>query len=123
MLKLAPGTKIYLACPYSHDDSLVKKARFNRINRVAAILMKQGFIVFSPISHSHPIALTNDLPGDFAYWQKWNRSFLEWCEVFVIAKLKGWEDSIGINGEREIVQELKKPIIEIDPYLPPYNIR
>jgi len=58
---------IYLACPYSHPDSNVREYRFKMANRAAAKLMRDGHIVYSPISHTHPIAMEGDLPLDWAY--------------------------------------------------------
>lgn len=45
--------KIYLATPYSHKDDKVRRERFDAVNIVAARLMRQGFLVFSPII-AHP---------------------------------------------------------------------
>ena len=101
--------KIYLACPYSHEYLTVKIGRFWKANEKAAELMKQGHIVFSPISHSHPIALQCDLPGDYHYWKAWNRSFIEWCDQVWILRLEGWKESIGVKGEIEDAAELGKP--------------
>ena len=53
--------KIYLAGPYSHKDPLIREQRFKMLNKYAAHLMRQGHIVYSPISMSHPIAVDNDL--------------------------------------------------------------
>ena len=44
---------VYLALPFTaHPEK-----SFEIANKVAAKLMEQGVIVFSPISHSYPIAL------------------------------------------------------------------
>ena len=43
--------KIYLAIPYSGH---IEKS-FRLANEIAAELIQKGFIVFSPISMSHPI--------------------------------------------------------------------
>ena len=58
---------IYLACPYSHPDNNVREHRFKMANRAAAKLMGEGHIIYSPISHTHPIAVEGDLPLDWAY--------------------------------------------------------
>jgi len=44
--------KIYLSTPYTHKQQSVEQARFDAVNIIAANLMKQGYFVFSPISHS-----------------------------------------------------------------------
>ncbi len=108
--------KIYLACPYSHKDPDVRLKRYYQINEIAAKLMQagQGYIVFSPISHSHPIACQNHLPFDYEYWKVFNESFLDWADEIFIAMLDGWIDSKGIMGEIDYVCKDWKPIRLID---------
>ena len=48
-------TKNYLALPYSHSDPLVREVRYGTATSVAAYLMKQGAVVFSPIIYGHQI--------------------------------------------------------------------
>jgi nucleoside 2-deoxyribosyltransferase len=45
--------KVYLAIPYSIWDM---ESSFVVANEVSAMLMAEGNVVFSPISHSHPIS-------------------------------------------------------------------
>lgn len=104
----------YLACPYSHADSSVRTARFHAVNEAAGKLMGMGHIVFSPISHSHPIALAADLPVDWAYWEKFCRAYMDHCSLMIVLKLDGWEDSKGIKAEIAIARELLIPVEFID---------
>ena len=55
--------KIYLAIPYSG----MAEESFRIANEVSAKLMNEGHIVFSPISHSHPIAIAHNLPTDWIF--------------------------------------------------------
>src|SRR5271165_4636702 len=43
-----PEGLIYLSCPYTHAQPEVSAARFAVANRVAAILMSRGHMIFSP---------------------------------------------------------------------------
>jgi hypothetical protein len=52
----------YLACPYSHQDSWRRIARFRAANKAAAELLLAGVNVYSPISHSHPLTEEASLP-------------------------------------------------------------
>ena len=122
MLKLKKGTKLYLGLPYSDNNSKVMQYRFEVANQIAAELMNMGYYVFSPISHSHPISVQCGLPGDYFYWKKWNRSFLEWAEVLIVVKLEGWKRSEGLNGEVDVISVLGKPVITVNPYIEPYNV-
>ena len=106
---------VYLAAPYTHPDPFVKEARFHQINRTAAKLMAQGLFVFSPISHTHPIACAGDLPGDWAYWSAYDRAILECCARMIVLRLDGWDKSSGIKGELAIAAELNLPVEYMDP--------
>ena len=106
--------KVYLAIPYNDNSSTLRAYRFAVANQVAAELMQRGYIVFSPISHSHPIAEQCELPKGFEYWQTWNNSFIEWCDVFAVIKLDGWNESRGVRQELEYAKELDKELSFID---------
>jgi hypothetical protein len=106
--------KIYLACPYSHKEKIVRQKRFLIINKIAADLMNAGNLVFSPISHTHPIALAGNLPLGWDFWHEYDKTFLEWCDEIYVAKLNGWETSVGVKAEIEIARKLCKPIHYLD---------
>ena len=102
--------KIYLATPYSHKDDAVRVKRFEAVNVIAGDLMRQGHLVFPPISHTHPIALAGDLPLGWEFWQEYDRTFIEWCDEVHVFMQHGWDESKGVTGEIKIAQELQKPI-------------
>ena len=104
-----PKEMIYLACPYSHPDSRVRHARFVLANAMAAELMRCGLHVFSPISHSHPIA-DYGLPGGWDYWAEYDRWFLERCDRMYVLKAPGWKKSVGLQAEVETFTGMGKPI-------------
>jgi len=105
--------KIYLACPYSHTLESARIQRFEDATRAAALLMQQNYIVFSPITHSHPIALNYDLPLDFNFWKKFDTSFLEWADQMYILCIAGWSVSYGITQELKIIKRMNKPVTSI----------
>ncbi len=91
-------SKIYLATPYSHKDPAVRQARFEAVTKAAGELIAQGHHVFSPITHSHPIALAHpDMPTHHEYWRKFNESMIDWCDE--VRVMPGWEESIGVTAE------------------------
>lgn len=104
----------YLAAPYSDPDPEVMEKRFQQINKVAAKLMAEGHIVFSPISHTHPIAIAGNLPKGFGYWVKFDTAFLEVCKMVWVLKLPGWKQSVGVNAERMMARQLGIPIEYIE---------
>ena len=105
---------IYIASPYSHPDPAVREARFQAACHAAAELMRQGKIVFSPISHSHGIARYG-LPKDWAYWEACDRKHLEACDELVVLTLDGWQESVGVQAEIQIARQLGKPVSFLEP--------
>ena len=99
----------YLAVPYSHEDPEVREERFRRVNEAAAYLFRQGHVVYSPISHCHPIAMAGELPKGWAFWRNIDRVYLRHCRRVVVLTLKGWTDSTGVQDEIAMAQEMDIP--------------
>jgi hypothetical protein len=100
---------IYIASPYSHPDASVREARYRAACEKAAAMLRDGLRVYSPIVHSHPLALLG-LPGDWAFWAEQNAAMLERASSVVVLTLDGWEESRGIAAEVEIARALHLPI-------------
>lgn len=83
----------YLAIPYSFNP----EDSFRIANEVAADLMEMGHVVFSPISHSHPIAqyLPEECLLDYQFWMDQDLPILGKCDKMVLVCL-------GDNGEELI---------------------
>jgi nucleoside 2-deoxyribosyltransferase len=107
--------KVYLACPYSAPCLMLRHERFQAANNVAARLMNQGYVVFSPISMSHPIAETCALPKSWEFWARQDLPFLSWADELHVLKLTGWHASTGVSAEIGRARDIGKPIIYIDP--------
>ena len=107
--------KIYLAAPYSSDDPQEREHRFLIVNWVAAKLMEAGNVVFSPISHSHPIAkyLHNHNDSDFYCAQ--DLAFLPHCDEVCVVNLTGWMFSRGVGRELAEARRLGMPCYLVDP--------
>jgi hypothetical protein len=103
-------TLVYLACPYSHASKWVMHERFMSVSRCAANLMRVGIHVFSPISHTHPIAQVGELPLDWSFWEAYDRAVLQCCSKLIVLKLHGWEHSVGVKAEVKIAKELGLPV-------------
>jgi len=97
---------IYLASPYSHKDLNIIEERVNKINKLCARLLNKGINVFSPISHSHEIQKTENLPHTWDFWKDFDIMFLERCDELWVFKQKGWETSKGVKAEIEIAKKL-----------------
>ena len=103
--------KIYLAAPYSDKDPKVREQRVEAVNKKAAELMMAGNLVFSPLSHSHPISkhCTVD-PCDNGFWLRQDLWILPICDVMYILCLDGWQYSSGIKTECDRAELLNIPI-------------
>lgn len=107
---------IYLAIPYTFNSEL----SFEIANRVSAVLMDKDTVVFSPISHSHPIAdyMDEGLRYSQEFWMNQDLTLLslakEMCLV-VIGKNgeKLIEESKGCQSEIKFAQENNIPIKRI----------
>ena len=106
---------LYLACPYSHPNPVVRERRFNDVTVAAVHLMNQGHIVYSPITHSHPMATMAELPGDWSFWERYDREFLRHAYAFAVLTLLGWQESKGIRAEMGIAIDLGIPVFDVDP--------
>jgi hypothetical protein len=106
---------IYLASPYTHPDESVMEGRFKQVVAVAAAMINQGAIVYSPIMHFHPIAQMHGLPRDFTYWKLVNEAVLQHCNKILILHLHGWEESQGITAEIAFAREHGVAVYHIDP--------
>ena len=102
--------KIYLAGPYSDPNPTIRHKRFEALNAIAANIMEDGHIVFSPISHSHPIAVQCGLPKGFEFWFEWNKNFIDWCDEVWVADLPGRDESAGLLAEIEYAGSIGKPV-------------
>lgn len=100
---------IYLASPYSHPDPVVRQERFEAVCRAAAELIRRGYLVFSPIAHSHSIA-KHGLPLDWGYWERHDRRLLAACDELWVLQLAGWQQSRGVQAEMTIARAAGKPI-------------
>jgi hypothetical protein len=100
--------KIYLAIPYSRHE----ERSFKLANEIAAEFLKEGHIVFSPISMSHPIAVYGNLKGDWDTWKRVDFEFIQWCEEVVVVNFDNdvVTNSVGVQGELEYATELGKKI-------------
>ena len=95
----------YLASPYSDQDESVMLNRFDWVTELASRLMRAGVFLFSPITHSHPIAQYG-LPKGFEFWERFDRWLLERSCGVIVCQFPGWDRSIGVQNEIRIAREL-----------------
>lgn len=107
--------RIYMCFPYSHPDPAVMHQRFLQANDLAGRLVEAGYIVFSPISHSVPIAdqMGNHLSHEV--WLEQDYAFIDWCDSLWIPKVEGWIESKGIALEFFYAKKIGKRIVYFRP--------
>lgn len=101
---------VYLASPYSKYPQ-GRIAAFEKVCKKAAELMLEGFNIFCPIAHSHPIELigmTTMKSGDF--WLKQDFAVLGVCSKMFVYKMEGWEESDGVTREIAFAKEHGIPV-------------
>ena len=102
--------KIYLASPYYHKDPEIREARFIAACTKAGELMNQGYFIYCPIAHSHPIAVQCELPKDWSFWEQYDIEYIKWVDEVWVLMLPGWDQSTGIKAEIEIAKKMGKPV-------------
>lgn len=83
---------IYLAIPYSWNP----EKSYKIANEITAELLEQGFDVFSPVTHFHPIAILmkEEKKQDHDFWMEKDLFFLSKCDKVLIVNIV---DQCSIN--------------------------
>lgn len=90
---------IYLASPYTHANPVVMNNRYIQACIACSEIMRRGHLVFSPIAHSHGIAVHGKSPVGWGFWVDMDLHILRLCTEFWILKLPGWVESVGVRME------------------------
>ena len=109
----------YLATPYTHPEHCVMVARHLMVNKIGAKLIEGGKYIYSPISHTHPIAELGTLPRGWDFWEGYDKVMLKACTNLIVLRLPGWETSTGVQAEIKIAKDLGLPTEYIDYDLTP----
>jgi nucleoside 2-deoxyribosyltransferase len=105
---------IYLASPHSSPDEGVMLSRFLCACKVAAWLFKQGELVFSPIAHSHYIAVFGNNKAHYNDWRRFDEHMIDLSDKIIVAKIEGWNKSFGIMEEIKYAERTGKPVEYLD---------
>lgn len=99
----------YLATPYSKWSHGIDDA-----NHVAQLLtgklIFQGVGVYSPIAHTHGIAIASQLdPYDHSLWMPADKFIADAAKGLLVADLSGWKESKGVAIEIEWFKKTTRP--------------
>lgn len=108
-------TLAYLATPYTNFADGIEIA-FREAARICAALLQCGVESYSPIAHCHPMAIHGDLDAlDRDFWLRYQETMMQRCDVLIVAQMKGWKDSLGIQHEINFFLARKRVIFTLDP--------
>lgn len=103
----------YLATPYSkYPDGL--EAAFKHACQIAGQLISSKIPVYSPISHTHPIALYSGMDQlNHQIWLPADEPLMDAAHGLLVAELPSWRESYGIRIEIERFTRNHKPVINL----------
>lgn len=105
----------YLATPYTKYRPNIEAA-FIDAARLVARMIANGFKVYSPIVHTHPIAIHGGLsPLDHSIWLPYDEAMMDAAYVLVVAQMEGWDESFGIAHEIKYFIDRRKSVYYLDP--------
>jgi len=105
----------YLATPYSKFEGGPDRA-FEAACGLAARLISAGVHLYCPIAHSHGIAIHGGLDGlDHSIWMPLDEAMMARCDVLLVARLPGWDQSEGIKQEIDFFERADKAIFDLFP--------
>lgn len=104
----------YLSAPYSDPDPKVRAWRHTVVNQVVYELMRQGQLIYSPLTHNIPIDQLG-IHGNWITWKNFDHGMLSRCDQIMVLKLPGWENSKGVAAEIALAKELQCPIHWLEP--------
>lgn len=100
----------YMATPYSRYGQGREQAYIDAC-RSAAVLIKRGLNVFSPVAHSHPIAEIGGIdPLCAVTWLGLDLAILDECAGLLVVMMPGWAESHGVTMEIARARELGKSV-------------
>jgi len=101
----------YLATPYTaYPDGI--DAAFRQAVLAAARFVRAGHRIFSPICHSHPIALGGKIdPLDHGIWLLQDEPLMNGAVGMFVVQMPGWDVSKGVAFEIAAFRKAGKPVI------------
>ena len=113
--KLLTYKLVYLATPYT-KYYIGQENAANDAAKIAAKLLASGVAIYSPIVYTHQLAIHGNLnPLDHSLWLPFDQPFLDVCNCLCVLKLKGWQESFGIDFEIKDFTAKEKMIVYLDP--------
>lgn len=105
----------YIAGPYTHKNTNVQDQREIEHSKISAELLKNGYLIYSPIAETIMLAKHGKLIGtDWDTWREKDLKMLERCDELLIINIDGWQQSRGVKGEVKYCFKNNKPVSLLD---------
>ena len=115
MDRLKPFGLVYLATPYTKYP-MGHEIAFRHAAKLAAKLVAEKINVYSPIAHTHPIAIHGGLDNtDYHSWISFDKAMMNKADTIVVGMMPSWEQSYGISYEVGYFRAQQKPVFYLDP--------
>ncbi len=106
---------VYVASPYSKYSSGIWAA-FEEISAICAKLVLMDINIYSPVIHSHPIAVYGGLdPLDHKLWLKVDEPMMKKADALLVSMMDSWQESFGVQYEIAQFELLDKPVYYLNP--------
>ena len=110
LAKAKDSQLIYLASPYTNSDKNIVEQNYKLVSEIAANLVSEGYVVFSPISYGHNLLDFKEMPSNCEFWFNFCVAFLLRCDKVLVCTMPGWENSLGVKEEIEIASKFGIPV-------------
>ena len=112
----------YLATPYSKYAGGIYDAFLLAVH-TRGFLLKANIPCFSPIIHSHSVAMECDLdPYDHTIWLPSEAPLMAAAFGLIVVMADGWQESYGIGEEITAFVASHRPIIYMHPQTVPQEL-
>lgn len=113
----------YLATPYTKYPGGIEAA-FRLACAQSALLVRAGVSAFSPIAHTHSIAIHGNIdPLDLELWLKVDAALIASACGCIMLRAESWEQSKGMAYERDAFFANGRPVVYMDPGIVPAELR
>lgn len=112
---LAKHRLCYVGTPYTKYPDGIEQA-FIDACKITAKLMLADVKVYSPIAHTHPIAIYGGIdPLNHGIWLPFDRSMMDAADAMIVAMMESWDNSYGVKHEINVFTRAGKPVYYLDP--------
>ena len=104
---------VYLGTPYTKYPGGIEKA-FVDACWLTAELLRLGLRVYSPIAHTHPVAIHGQIdPLDLDIWLPFDAAMMAKADAMIVAMMPGFGTSRGVAHEIDVFKTAGKPVFHL----------